>query len=163
VVSFGMIHGGVRYNILPDEAVLEGTVRALAPDVREQLHERIRRTAQGIAESAGATAEVKIDQGNSITWNDPELVERIRPTLVRVAGHDRVTKPLPWTGAEDFWRYQERVPGVFFFLGTNPPGVALGDAPPNHSARFVLDEGALETGVRALAQLAVDTLSAPAR
>ena len=163
VVSFGMFHAGVRYNILPDEALLEGTIRALAPDVREQLHERIRRTAQGIAESAGATAEVLIDQGNSITWNDPDLVERIRPTLVRVAGHERVTEPLPWTGAEDFWRYQARVPGVFFFLGTNPPGVALGDAPPNHSSRFVVDEGALETGVRALAQLAVDTLSAPAR
>ena len=163
VVSFGMIHGGVRYNIIPDDVELSGTIRALAPDVREQLHERIRRTAQGIAESAGATAEVQIDQGNPITWNDPDLAERIRPTLERVAGHERVTLPLPWTGAEDFSRYQERVPGVFLFLGTNPPGVALGDAPPNHTSRFVLDEGALEVGVRALAHVAVDTLSTPSR
>jgi len=160
VVSFGAIHGGVRYNIIPDEVELTGTIRALGQEVREQLHERIRRTAKGIAESAGATAEVQIDQGNSITYNDPDLVERIRPTLERVAGHERVTLPLPWTGAEDFSRYQERVPGVFFFLGTNPPGVALADAPPNHTPRFVLDEGALEIGVRALAQLAVDTLAA---
>jgi amidohydrolase len=163
VVSFGAIHGGVRYNIIPDAVELQGTIRALAPEVREQLHERVRRTAQGIAESAGASVEVQIDQGNSITANDPELVQRIRPTLERVAGRERVTTPLPWTGAEDFWRYQERAPGVFFFLGASPPGVALADTPPNHSSRFVLDEAALVTGVRALAQVAVDTLSAPAR
>jgi len=163
VVSFGAIRGGVRYNIIPDEVELQGTIRALGKEVREQLHERVQRTAKGIAESAGATAEVQIDQGNLITWNDPDLVARIRPTLERVAGHERVVEPLPWTGAEDFSRYLERVPGVFFFLGTNPPGVALADAAPNHSPRFLLDEGALETGVRALAQLAVDTLAAPPR
>jgi amidohydrolase len=163
VVSFGAIHGGVRYNIIPDVVELTGTIRALAPDVREQLHERIRRTATGIAAGAGATAEVQIDQGNPITWNDPDLTRRIRPTLERVAGREHVIVPLPWTGAEDFSRYQERVPGVFFFLGTNPPGVALADAAPNHTARFVVDEGALEIGVRALAQVAVDTLAAPSR
>jgi amidohydrolase len=163
VVSIGMIRGGVRYNIIPDEVELAGTIRALGNEVREQLHERIRRTAGGIAESAGASAEVQIEPRNPITWNDPDLATRIRPTLERVAGPERVTVPLPWTGAEDFSRYQQRVPGVFFFLGTNPPGVAPADAAPNHSPRFVVDEDALETGVRALAQVAVDTLSAPRR
>ena len=94
--------------------------------MRAQLHERIRRTARAIAESAGATAEVEIDDGNPITWNDPDLARRVRPTLERVAGRERVIEPLPWTGAEDFSRYQERVPGVFFFLGINPPGVDPG-------------------------------------
>jgi amidohydrolase len=163
VISFGMIHGGVRYNIIPDEVELSGTIRALGRDVREQLHEQIRRTAGGIAGSAGATAEVLIDQGNPITWNDPDLARRIRPTLERVAGPERVIEPLPWTAAEDFSRYQERVPGVFFFLGTNPPGVAPADAAPNHSPRFLVDEGALEIGVRALAQLVGDTLAASPR
>jgi amidohydrolase len=161
VVSLGMIHGGVRYNILPDDVELSGTIRALSSEVREQLHERIRRTASAIADGAGATAEVEIVDVNPITRNDTDLALRVRPTLERVAGRERVTVPLPWTGAEDFSRYQERVPGVFLFLGTNPSGVALADAPPNHTPRFVLDEGALLIGVRALAQLAVDTLSAP--
>jgi amidohydrolase len=163
VVSFGAIHGGVRHNIIPDQVELSGTIRALAPDVREQLHERIRRTARAIAEGAGATAEVEIGEGNPVTWNDPDVASRIRPTLERVAGRDRVIEPLPWTGAEDFAHYLKRVPGVFFFLGTNPPGVAPEDAPPNHSSRFVVDEAALEIGVRALAQITVDTLSAPSR
>jgi amidohydrolase len=159
VVSFGAIQGGVRYNIIPDEVELRGTVRALAPEVRAQLHERIRRTATAIADGAGATADVLIDDGNPITWNDPDLTRRVRPTLERVAGRDRVIQPLPWTGAEDFALYQERVPGVFVFLGVNAPGVDPAGAEPNHSPRFLVDEGALGIGVRALAQLAVDTLT----
>ena len=159
VVSFGAVHGGVRGNIIPDEVELLGTIRALGREVRAELHERIPRTARAIAESAGATAEVVIDDGNPITWNDPALTARVRPTLERVAGRERVVEALSWTGAEDFSLYQERVPGVFFFLGTNPPGVALGEAAPNHSPRFQLDEAALVIGVRALAQLAVDALT----
>jgi amidohydrolase len=159
VVSFGAIHGGVRNNIIPDQVELLGTIRALGPEVRAQLHERIRRTARAIAEGAGATAEVEIDDRNPITWNDPELARRVRPTLERVAGRERVTQPLPWTAAEDFALYQERVPGVLFFLGINAPGVDPADAEPNHSPRFTVDEAALGIGVRALAQLAVDTLT----
>jgi amidohydrolase len=159
VVSFGQFHGGVRYNIIPDEAELSGTIRALSSEVRDQLHERIRRTATAIAEGAGATAEVVIDEGNPITWNDPDLTERVRPTLERVAGREHVIRPLPWTGAEDFSLYQQRVPGVFFFLGINRPGLPLAEAAPNHTPRFSLDEGALVIGVRALAELTVDTLS----
>jgi amidohydrolase len=161
VVSIGSVHGGVRYNIIPDQVELAGTIRALGPEVRAQLHERVRRTARGIAESAGASAEVRIDDGNPITWNDPDLARRARPTLERVAGRERVVEPLPWTGAEDFSRYQERVPGVFLFLGVVPAGTDPAAAEPNHTPRFQLDEAALELGVRALAQLAVDTLTAP--
>ncbi len=159
VVSFGVIQGGVRYNIIPGEVELLGTIRALEPGVREQLHAHVRRAATGIAASAGAEALVEIVRGNPVTWNDPELARRVRPTLERVAGAEQVIQPRPWTGAEDFSRYQERVPGVFFFLGTNPPDVPTADAPPNHSPRFTVDEDALAIGVRALAHLAVDTLS----
>jgi amidohydrolase len=159
IVSFGAIHGGVRNNIIPDQVELLGTIRALSPEVREALHARVRRTATKIAESAGATVDLEIRRGNPITWNDPALVRRIEPTLTRVAGPGKLIHPLPWTGAEDFSRYQQRVPGVFLFLGINPPDVAVADAAPNHSPRFTVDEDALEVGVRALAQLAVDTLS----
>ncbi len=151
----------MRHNIIPEEVELSGTIRALGAEVRGQLHERIRRTASALAEGAGATVEVEIEPGQPITWNDPDLARRARSTLERVAGRERVILPLPWTAAEDFSRYQERVPGVFFFLGTNPPGVAPADAEPLHSPRFLLDEGALEIGVRALAQLALDTLTPP--
>jgi amidohydrolase len=159
VVSFGAIQGGVRANIIPEQVELLGTIRALSAEVRAQLHERVRRTTTAIAESAGASAEVTIDDGNPITWYDPDLTRRVRPTLERVAGRERMVAPLPWTGAEDFSRYQERVPGVFFWLGINPPGVAPADAAPKHSSRFFVDETALEIRVRALAQLAVDTLT----
>jgi amidohydrolase len=159
IVSFGAIHGGVRNNIIPDQVELLGTIRALSPEVREKLHERVRRTATKIAESAGASVDLEIRRGNPITWNDPALVRRVRPTLARVAGPGKLVSPLPWTGAEDFSRYQERVPGVFVFLGINPPEVAVADAAPNHSPHFDVDEDALEIGVRALAQLAVDTLT----
>ncbi len=158
VVSFGAIQGGIRGNIIPEQVELLGTIRALSAEVRAQLHERVRRTATAIAESAGARVEVTIDDGNPITWNDPDLARRVRPTLERVAG-GKLIEPLPWTGAEDFSRYQERVPGVFFWLGINPPGVAPADAAPKHSSRFTVDEAALGIGVRALAQLAVDTLT----
>ena len=163
IVSFGAIHGGVRNNIIPDEVELLGTIRALSPEVREELHARVRRTATKIAESAGATVDLEIHHGNPITWNDPALARRIEPTLARVAGPGKLVHPLPWTGAEDFSRYQERVPGVFFFLGINPPDVALADAAPNHSPRFLVDEDALEVGVRALAHLTVDTLTGALR
>lgn len=159
IVSFGAIHGGVRNNIIPEEVELLGTIRALSPEVREQLHAKVRRTATKIAESAGAEVDLEIRRGNPITWNDPALVRRIQPTLDRVAGPGKLVFPLPWTGAEDFSRYQERVPGVFVFLGINPPGVEPADAAPHHSPGFTVDDDALVIGVRMLAQLAADTLS----
>ena len=137
-------------------------MRALSPEIREQLHETVRQTATKIAESAGAEVELEIRRGNPITWNDPDLTRRVRPTLERVAGAERLIEPRPWTGAEDFSRYQERVPGVYFWLGVNPPGVAPEEAAPNHSPHFRLDEDALQIGVRALAHLAIDTLTGAA-
>ena len=160
IVSFGAIHGGVRNNIIPEEVELLGTVRALSPELREELHAKIRSTAEGIAESFGARADVEIKRGNPITWNDPEWTRRVRPTLERVAGRDKIIEPLPWTGAEDFARYQEVIPGVYFWLGTNPPGLPLAEAAPNHSPRFQIDEAALPIGVRAMTELALDTLQA---
>ncbi|MEM7412713.1 MAG: amidohydrolase, partial [Myxococcota bacterium] len=158
IVSFGAIHGGVRNNIIPEEVELLGTIRALGPEVREGLHTKVKSTAEGIAASFGATADVEIRRGNPVTWNDPDWTRRVRPTLERVAGADKLEEPLPWTGAEDFARYQERVPGVYFFLGVNPPGLPLTEAAPNHSPHFQVDEAALPIGVRALSELALQTL-----
>lgn len=159
IVTVGAINGGVRYNIIPDSVVMIGTIRTFDTEVRNDIHQRVRRTAESIAQSAGATAQVVIDTTTAVTYNDPALTERILPTLREVAGAEHVTLGPPITAAEDFSRYQQRIPGVFFFLGITPPGTDPSKAAPNHSPRFFVDEAAFPVGVRALAHLAVDYLS----
>jgi amidohydrolase len=161
LVSVGSIHGGTRHNIIPEEVELVGTIRALDPGMREELHRKVRRTAHHIAESAGAEAEVEIEaeRGYPVTINDPELGKRMLPTLERVAGEAEVATLLPRTGAEDFAYYAERIPGFYFWLGVRPRGVPEQEAAPNHSPRFFVDESALVLGVRAMSALAVDYLA----
>jgi len=159
VVSIGTIHGGVRYNIIPDEVELMGTIRSLDADQRVQIHESVRRIAENIARSAGAQADVRIPLGYPVTVNDPALTERMLPTLRRIAGDDRVIEVPPRTGGEDFAFFAQRVPGLYLWLGVRPPGVDRDDAAPNHSPNFFLDEDALVVGVRLMAGLAVDYLT----
>jgi len=163
VITVGAINGGVRFNIIPDSVVMQGTIRTFDTAVRNDIHQRIRRTAESIAQSAGATAQVVIDTFTAVTYNDPALTQQVLPTLREVAGANHVTLTTPITPAEDFSRYQQRVPGVFFFLGITPPGTDPAKAAPNHSPRFFVDEAALPTGVRAMAHLAVDYLSRPGK
>jgi amidohydrolase len=158
VVTIGRINGGVRFNIIPDSVVLEGTIRTLDPAMQRDIHMRVRRTAERIAESAGATADVEIQINNPVTYNDPTLTERMAPTLRRVAG-DRVFTARPRTIAEDFSKFQEKVPGLFFYLGINRKDADPATVAENHSPYFFVDEGALSTGVRALAHLAIDYLA----
>jgi amidohydrolase len=155
VVSIGRIQGGVRYNIIPDRVVLEGTIRTLDEGMRKDVQARIRRTVEHVAQASGARAEVVIDRMTDVTFNDPRLVERMLPTLQRVAGK-AIAQALPATTAEDFSEYQKKVPGMFFFLGITPPGT---EPVVNHSPRFVVDEAAMPVGVRVLAHLAVDYLA----
>ncbi len=127
-----------------------GKLQGFAP------HERIRRTADMIARAAGATARIEILNGNPVTFNDPDLTERMVPTLVRVLGRESVHLTPPRTVSEDFSLYQQQVPGLFFFLHITPKDADPAAAAPNHSPRFYADEAALKTGVRALANLALD-------
>ncbi|HLZ44425.1 MAG TPA: amidohydrolase [Gemmatimonadales bacterium] len=159
IITVGAMNGGVRYNIIPDSVVMIGTIRTFDTNVRNDIHQRVRRTAESIAQSAGASAVVTIDTTTAVTYNDPALVEKILPTLREVAGASHVSLGPPITAAEDFSRYQQRIPGVFFFLGITPPGTDPAKVAPNHSPRFYVDEAALPVGVRALAHLAVDYLS----
>src|SRR5918994_2503982 len=158
VVTIGTLDAGSRYNIVPEEARMTGTLRAFDPEMRREIHRRVEQTATRIAESAGAVAEVRISDGTPVTWNDPALTSAIIPSLERVATGGFDPNVAPTTTAEDFSRYQEKVPGVFAFLGINPAGTDPASAAPNHSPRFFVDEGALVTGVRALASVAVDYL-----
>ena len=159
VITIGSIHGGVRNNIIPDDVVMEGTIRTFSPDLQDDMHRRIRITAESIAESAGATATVDITRQLPVTYNNPALTERMVPTLQRVAGATNVGIAQLVTGAEDFSLFSNRVPGLFIFLGSNPKGVDAATAPMNHSPLYQVDEGVLPLGVRALANLAIDYLS----
>lgn len=159
VISIGSIHGGVRSNIIPDDVTMEGTIRALDPTIRTELHDRIRETVTKVAESMGAKASVEIELGAPVTFNDPELTQRMLPTLERVAGRDQVIVSPPTTGAEDFSVYQQKIPGLFFFMGVTPPGRDVEQAAPNHSPFFYVDESGLVLGVRAMTNLAWDYLT----
>jgi amidohydrolase len=158
IVTVGSLHGGVRNNIIPDSATMEGTLRTFDPGIRAELQARVKRTAELIAQSAGATAEVSIEVGYPVTYNDAALTERMTATLRRVPGGS-VAAATPTTTAEDFSRYQEKVPGMFFFLGVTPPGAKMDTVAANHSPKFFVDERALPVGVRALSRLAVDFLT----
>jgi amidohydrolase len=162
IVTVGSIQGGVRGNIIPDSLVMTGTIRTFDQRMRQQIHERVRRTAVSIAEGSGAMATVAIDLGNGVTSNDPALVTQMRPTLLRVAG-PRLVEARQTTTSEDFSRFQDQVPGVFIFLGVTPEGEDLTQVAQNHSPRFLADEGALPVGVRVLANLAVDYLEGSQR
>jgi amidohydrolase len=155
VVSIGIFRGGLRSNIIPDEAQLEGTIRALDESVRKELHRRVKDTAAGIARSAGAEAVVQIDDGTPITLNEPNLTVRMRPTLERLG---RVLEVKPKTVAEDFSEYQQKIPGMFFYLFASPESPDGAPPAPNHSPRFMVDERALPLGVRALTELALNFL-----
>ena len=160
VVTIGRIDGGVRSNIVPDSVLMIGTIRSLDAEVRAQLHERIRRTAEHIAASQGATAEVTIagEYGYPVTANDPDLLARMTPTLREVAGDGFDDDVTPVLGAEDFSYFANEVPGLFLWLGIKTPGASDELFPPNHSPLFRIDEDALPLGVRALSRLAVDFL-----
>lgn len=159
IVTIGSIHGGVRNNIIPDEVEMLGTLRSLDKQMQKEIHERVRRTASMIAESAGATAEVEITTGYPVTYNDPGLTQKMIPTIRRVAGEANVHEIQPVLGAEDFSFFQEKVPGLFAFVGTRPRNQTAEEAPANHSPLFYVDESGLITGIRVMAHLAVDYLS----
>lgn len=160
IVTVGSIHGGVRNNIIPDDVEMLGTIRSLDAHMRDEIHTRIRRTAEEIAKSGGATATVTITEGYPITYNDPAVTERMAPTLRRVAGNEKVQVVNAVLGAEDFSFFQQKVPGLFFWLGTRPKNQTAEEAASNHSPLFYIDESGLELGVRAMAHVAVDYLSA---
>jgi amidohydrolase len=161
IITVGSMHGGVRHNIIPDEVQLDGTIRTFNADVQNDIHRRIKLTAESIAAAAGATATVSITRQYPVTINDPKLTETMLPTLRRVAGADMMFEQPLVMPAEDFSYYAQRAPGMFVFLGATSQGVDPATAPANHSPFFEVDEGVLPLGVRTLANLAADFLAQP--
>jgi len=162
IVTIGKIEGGTRNNIIPDTVTMKGTLRALDPDMRQQLQDRVRRIAEDIAHSAGATAKVAFSQHTAypVTFNNVALTARMAPTFRRVAG-DKALEVNPVLGAEDFSFFAQEIPGLYFFIAGRPASAPAEGYPSNHSARFDYDESVLKLGVRAMAHLAADYAQGP--
>lgn len=159
IVSIGKIEGGVRDNIISDRVEMKGTLRALDEDMRQDLHARVQRTADKIAEAAGARAEVFISERHAypVTYNDPELMARMLPGLREEFG-DALFEAQPILGAEDFSFFQREIPGLYLFVGIRPSRIPAEKFPANHSPQFTMDEAALKTGVRLFTRLVWDYL-----
>jgi amidohydrolase len=159
VVTVATIHGGTRKNIIPDQVEMTGTIRTFDEGMRQDVHARIKHIAESIAEANHAHADVKVEKAVPVTVNDPALTEKMLPTLKRIGGdggskpHQRVMV------AEDFSYFQEKIPGLFYFVGVTPKDQDMAAAAPNHSPRFHIDESGLLQGARSLAALAVDFLA----
>ena len=153
VVTFGVIEGGVRHNIIPESVSMQGTIRALDEDMRQTIFERLETIVQNTAESNGAEATLTINDGYLITYNDPELTAMMEPTLKEVAGEDNANIINAITGAEDFSFFQREIPGLYFFIGGKAPGR---EPAGHHTPDFYIDESGMKLGVRAMANLVID-------
>lgn len=156
VITIGRFNSGIRENIIPEEATMSGTIRTFDKKMQALVYEKMRTTAINIAESAGATAEVTINPGAPVTYNDPALTEKMTPSLQRAAGKANTLLVNPVTMGEDFSYFQEKVPGLFFFIGGMAPGTDPKKAPIHHTPDFMIDERGFGTGVNALLNLTVD-------
>ena len=156
VISVGSVHGGVRSNIIPNEVVMEGTVRTYDPKMREKIITEMTTLAKSTAEMNGGSAEVIIPNGSNypVTINDPDLTARVLPILKNVvASKEYLVRTDRSTGAEDFSYYAQEVPGFFFFLGVTEEGKDWTKVAGNHSPYFEVSDASLDTGVKAFVHL----------
>lgn len=159
VITVGKINGGVRSNIIPEECEMNGTIRTLDNAMQQEVHQKIKLTAEKIAEASGATAEVMIDTKTLVTYNTPELVKKMIPSLQSAAGINNV-KEREWvTGAEDFSFYGTKAPSFFFYLGGMKKGQDPKTAAPHHTADFQIDESGMKTGIKAFCDLVFDYMN----
>jgi amidohydrolase len=161
VISVGRINAGIRENIIPEEAVMAGTIRTLDDDMRLKIHEKMKLTATKIAESGGATAEVVIENKTPVTYNDPALTEKMVASLEKAAGRENVVRINAVTGAEDFAFFQQKVPGLFFFVGAMMPGQDPNTVPAHHTPDFMIDERGMLTGLKAMLNVTLDYMNMP--
>lgn len=158
VITVGKITSGVRFNIIPESAEMIGTVRTLDPKMRALIIRRMNEMVPTIAKAYGGEAIIRFQNNTSITYNDPDLVKKMLPTIEGIAGKENVILSKATTGGEDFSYFQEVVPGFYFFLGGKTPGT--NQAASHHTPDFFIDESGLVLGVKVMSQLAIDYLNA---
>ena len=159
VITVGLIRGGVRSNIIPEELEMIGTIRTLDEAMQKKLNDEMKKRVPAIAEAFGGEATIMIEEGYPITYNDPALTAKMLPSLERAAGKENVHLIKAITGAEDFSFFQKEVPGLYFFLGGKPLEVKPEDAAAHHTPDFYIDESGLKLGVKAFVNLTFDYLN----
>lgn len=157
VITVGKIKSGVRFNIIPESAEMIGTIRTLDYDMKDKLNKRMVEMVETIAKAYGGTATCEIKDATDITYNNPELVEQMLPTMKRVAGESNIQTQKAITGAEDFSYFQREAPGFFFFLGGMTPGNT--ESFPHHTPDFKIDDSGLLLGVKTLTEMSLDYLN----
>lgn len=160
VISVGKIQGGVRTNIISEECIMQGTIRTLDSGMRTQVLNNFRHVVNTIAEAGGGSAEISIDEMTLVTYNEPDLVKKMIPSLQAAAGVNNVKERQWVTGAEDFSFYSLKAPAFFFYLGGMPVGNDPLKAPPHHTPDFFIDEKGMQTGIKAFCHLVFDYLNA---
>ncbi|HYP51304.1 MAG TPA: M20/M25/M40 family metallo-hydrolase, partial [Pyrinomonadaceae bacterium] len=156
VITVGKINAGVRENIIPEELTMAGTIRTLDDAMQKDVHARIKQTAEKIAESMGATAEVSIETKTLVTYNTPELVRQTLPSLEKAVGRENIVETEWVTGAEDFSFFRLKAPAFFFNVGGMPKGKNPKEAFPHHTPDFYLDDSRLDVGIKAFANIVMD-------
>ena len=159
VVSVGAIHAGIRSNIIPESAEMIGTIRTLDEDMQNIIHERLYAMVPQIAAAYGGTATITIDKTAALTYNDEALTQMMVPTLERTVGASNVHLIKAITGAEDFSYFQQKVPGLYFFLGGMDPAMNPADAPSHHTPDFVVQDEGMIHGVKVMVNLTLDYLN----
>ena len=156
VISVGKINAGVRENIIPEELTMAGTIRTLDAQMQKDVLEKIKLTAQKIAESMGATAEVTIETKTLVTYNTPDLVRKMLPSLEKAAGKENVEETEWVMGAEDFSYYGTKAPAFFFYVGGMPKGADVKKTAAHHTPDFYIDDSRLDVGVKAFCNIVFD-------
>ncbi|MGH9361485.1 MAG: M20 metallopeptidase family protein, partial [Thermoanaerobaculia bacterium] len=159
VVTVGIIRGGERFNIIPGEVHLEGTVRTYKTEVRSEIERRMREILDGVARAFGGAYELDYRQNAPATVNDPELAAWARPVLERAVGAESVVVAPPTMGGEDFAYFADEVPGFYFRLGTLAPGTTSGGL---HTPDFRADDSAVPVGIKTMARLVAEYLTSRA-
>ena len=155
VITVGIMRGGVRNNIIPNEMWLEGTVRTYSPDVRDMIERRIGEILAGITAAGGGSYELDYDRGTPATINNPALTAQMAPTLAKIVGEENVFILEPTMGGEDFAYFANEVPGFFYRLGSVRPGTVSGG---HHTPTFAADDASIAIGMRAMSNLLLEYL-----
>ena len=156
VITVGIIRGGERFNIIPMEVHLEGTVRTYDEEIRDVVESRMHQIFSGITAAGGGSYTLDYERGSPATINDEDLGAAMRPTLERIVGTENVVALDPVMGGEDFAYYANEIPGFFFRLGQVVPGTTSGG---HHTPTFMADDSSVPIGMKAMAALLIDYLT----
>ncbi len=155
VVTVGIIRGGERFNIIPRQVHLEGTVRTYSKEVQDEIERRMKEIVDGITRAGGGSFDFDYQRITPATINDEALAKQMIPTLVRVLGQDNVKVLPPVMGGEDFAYFSNIIPGFYYRLGTTKPGTTSGGV---HTPTFTADDGAVRVGMRVMSNVVLDYL-----